>query len=488
MVNKSGNVLFVVHDNHTTWNHIPLGPAYLASVLRNQGHNVDFFCQDVTHASNGELAKHLKENKYDMIGLGFIAAKYSTIVRDVAKTIQDNKGDAKFVLGGHCPTAVPEYTLKDTKADAVLLGEAEKIVTPVLESIIQTHSIPDIPGIVTNKNGKITNNGRIKPIKNLDSIPFPAWDLLPIDEYADNFRFIGADEDDRTLSLITTRGCIGNCSFCYRMEKGIRGRSIENIVDEMEILQDRFNISYFMFQDEMFLPNRGRVKEFSESINKRLKKPHKYICIARAELAQDPNTLEMLKDSGCCFVNLGIESLDQEVLDTLGKRVTVEQNLIATENVIASGIAPGLNVIWGLPRDTEESLQKIVDYLIKYDPCSQLRTIRPPIPYPGAPLYYQSVASGDLSGPGDFFDKFTNTQRFVVNFTGIPEREAYDMMLAANKTLVHNFYKKKVKAGEKTRKQAEDEAFKIISGLKSIYNGNTELDEQNFLRSYGKND
>lgn len=457
---KKGKILFIIHDLYQDDNKLALGPAYLSAILRNAGHDVRVYSQNVFHQTNEELAFFLQENNFDMIGLGFLAARYVETVRPMAKIINENKKNARFVVGGHGVSPIPEYVLNDIKADIAVIGEAENIILPLLDAILNGEGMESLRGVAYNTASGVEINPRAEPVRNLDEIPFPAWDLFPMEELATCLTFVDGEETDRFMSLLTSRGCVNKCSFCYRMEQGIRIRSIENVYEELKVLLEEYKINYFLFDDEMFIPSKERVRTFVEMI-KRLKYPIKYYAQSRVELAKDVEILKMLKNSGCKILNLGLESLDQNVLNLMGKNTKVEDNIIAVENTIEAGIHPGLNFIWANPGDTFESLEKIVEFLIKYDTQGQLRTIRPPTPFPGCPLYYKAIKDEKLKGPGDFFDKFNNSDRITVNFTEMSDDEVYRALLDANTELIRNYFIKK-----------KDQAFKadlMIDNFRRLY-------------------
>lgn len=443
-MSEKRKILFIIHDVYQDDNEFPLGPAYLASILQKHDYKVEVYCQDVFHYSNEELANYLDDNDFDIIGLGFLAARYVETIRPLAKIINEHKKNAKFILGSHGVTAIPEYVLADTRADVAVLGEAESTIVEICNKIIDGADLQSQSGIAYWLEDKIIVNERARPVVALDTIPFPAWELFPMEKYVNSIRLPGGEVSDKTMGVLTSRGCINRCSFCYRMEQGIRARSMNNVAEEMKLLNTKYGITYFMFSDEMFIPNRKRIEEFV-GIIKSLGVPIKYYCQARVELAKDREILKMLAESGCKILNLGLESLDQNVLDLMGKRTKVEDNIEAVENTIAAGIHPGLNFIWANPGDTLESLDKIVKFLLKYDTQGQLRTIRPPTPYPGCPLFYKAIEDGKLNGPGDFFEKFVNSDRLTVNFTNLSDTEVYAALLDANSRLVRNYYSRKNK-------------------------------------------
>ncbi len=485
---KKGKVLFIIHDVYQDDNRFPFGPAYLAAILRDNGHEVRIFSQDVFHYSNEELADFLDKNDFDLIGLGFLAARYAETVRSLAKVIAQHKKKAKFVVGGHGVTPIPEYILADTKADIAVLGEGEKTIIPLFDAILDGKSLDTIDGIAYSADNQIKVNPRSEPVKDLDSLPFPAWDLFPMKEYVTCYKFPGSDPGERHLSVLSSRGCINKCSFCYRMEDSIRTRSIENLFKELKLLNSEYGVTYFIFDDEMFVPNIARMREFVSMV-KRLGVPIKYSCSARVELGKNKEILKMLKETGCQLLNYGLESLDQNVLDLMAKHTKVEDNIIAVKNTIEVGIHPGLNFIWGNPGDSLESLDKIVKFLIQYDTLGQLRTVRPPTPYPGCPLYYKAINEGKLSGPGDFFEKFVNSDRLTVNYTNMTDGEVYDALFKANSILIKNHFQKRVELFKEEKKDCDLKAEQLIASFKKVYF------PQNFedlrfrgARHYGKKD
>jgi len=139
----------------------------------------------------------------------------------------------------------------------------------------------------------------------------------------------------------------------------------------------------------------------------------------------------------------------------MNKHTKIKDNYSAVENTINAGIHPGLNFIWASPGDNVENLNKIVEFLLKYDTQGQLRTIKPPTPYLGCPLYYQAIRSGKLKGPADFFEKFKNSDRLTINFTEMLDKEVYQALFEANTILIRNYYKKIGGAEEEANKKIE---------------------------------
>jgi radical SAM superfamily enzyme YgiQ (UPF0313 family) len=430
----NGKVLFIIHDLYQNDNHFPLGISYLAAVLKKQNVDVKIFCQDVFHYSNSELAEYLNKEQFDLIGVGFLAARFKETVLELCRTINIWKKDAWLVLGGHGPSAIPEYMLEKTGAEVVCIGEAEETIAEVLKCKQDNGDLSKVKGIAFREGNAFIVNPRRKPILNLDGIPFPEWSLFPMKEYTTCSKFFNMTEDEKALAIVTSRGCINKCNFCYRMEKGIRFRNIKNVVEEIRLLNERYGVTYVMMNDELFVYPKKRIFEFRDELE-RNDLTIKFDCNARVD-AFDEEVAKCLKECGCQFLNFGMESSDQSVLDIMHKNTTVEQNIQAAEIVKKVGIGIGLNFIWGNIGDTEESLKNNVKLIKKYNSYDYLRTIRPVTPYPGCELYYEAIKRGVLTGPDDFFDKFKNSDLVTINFTEYPLEKCYKLLFEANKELI----------------------------------------------------
>jgi len=433
-----GRVLLIVHDVYQDDNEFPLGVGYLASALRRENVDVRIYCQDVFHYPDYHLRDLLEASSFDLIGLGFLAARYRRTVEPLCEVINKCKKDAWLVLGGHGASPIPEYVLRKSQADVVAIGESEDTIVDLVECKVSRGNLADVKGIAYWKDGEIAVNERRPPIMSLDAIPFPAWELFPIEIYTSCCLYPGQEKTERSLAMISSRGCINRCSFCYRMEKGIRVRSVEDVVEEMKCLNSSYGVSYYSLQDELFVLNKKRLFEFEDALQ-REKLKIKFSCDARVDMF-DLEMAECLKRMGCKKVNVGFESMSQRVLDEMCKRTTVEENIRFAEIAKETGLNMGLNVIWGNPCDTEESLRAIVEFVRKYNTYGEVRTIRPVTPYPGSPLYYDAIQNGLLEGPDDFFNRLKNSDLLTVNFTDIPQDRFYELLFEANRELIKDHF------------------------------------------------
>lgn len=433
-------ILLVVYDNDSYISVFPLGLAYIASVCREAGHDVKIYNQDVYHWPEAHLLDLLNRERFDVIGVGVIGGYYQyRKLLKISAAINESKNRPFYIIGGHGPSPEPEYFLKKTQADAAVIGEGEITIVELLEVLERKKDWSSVSGIAFLENGNCIQTPRRVPIPDIDNIPFPAWDLFPMDHYA-LLREANIKNSERCMLVLSGRGCAFGCNFCYRMDDGHRPRSSEGIIEEIRILQKDYAISYIDFQDELLMSSVSRTIALCESfIKSRLR--FKWFCNGRLNYAK-PEVLKVMKEAGCVFINYGIESLDENALRVMKKGLTVKQIMSGIENTLAAGISPGYNIIFGNIGETAESLRLGVEFLLKYDDHAQMRTIRPVTPYPGSPLYYYAIQKGLLKDCEDFYEnKHLNSDLLAVNFTNLSDDEFHKSLFDANKILLENYYK-----------------------------------------------
>ena len=432
-------ILFVIYDNDSHVSMFPLGTAYIAAACRHAGHDVKIYNQDVYHWPETHLLELLNKEQFDVIGLGIIGGYYQyRKLLKISEAVNRSINRPFYVLGGHGPSPEPEFFLRKTQANAIVIGEGEVTITELLEALQSKKELLSVEGIAFMENDRCIQTPRRETIADINEIAFPAWDLFPMDHYT-LLRDPNMINGDRYMAAISGRGCPFKCNFCYRMDPGFRARSVDSIIEEIRILQKDYGITYIEFVDELLMSSIPRTIELCESFIKS-KISLKWFCNGRLNYAK-ADVLRLMKEAGCVFINYGIESLDEEALRTMNKALTVKQIVTGIENTLEAGISPGFNVIFGNIGETAESLRMGVDFLMKYDDHSQLRTIRPVTPYPGSPLYYYAIEKGLLKDCDDFYEnKHMNSDLLAVNFTGLTDDEFHKLLYEANKKLVENYY------------------------------------------------
>lgn len=435
--------LLVVYNNFSHIHVFPIGLAYIAAVLEKEGHEVEIYNQDMHHYPEEHLTKYLDTYFYDVVGISVVGGYYQynkLLAISEAINKSKNRKDFTYIIGGHGPAFEPEYFLNKTNADCCVIGEGEETIVELLEGL-ETGNYYQVKGIAYRYNGRVVVNERRELIEDIDSIPFPAYHLFPINYYR-LLRYANVTSEDFVMPVLSGRGCTFKCSFCARMDEGFRPRSDESIIEEVKMLKKEYNINVIDFTDELLMSSVKRTYNLCEAFLKE-DLNIKWHCNGRLNYATK-EVLEIMKKAGCIFINYGVEALDDEVLRNMNKALTVEQIIRGVENTVEIGISPGLNIMWGNRGDTKETLQKAVDFLLKYDDGAQLRTIRPVTCYPGCQLYYDAIKMGLLKDIGDFYTKHTNSDLISVNFTDIPIDEMHQLLLEANTVLITNYYQKKL--------------------------------------------
>ncbi len=445
-------ILLVVYDNDSYINWFPQGLAYIAAVYKKAGHEVVIYNQDVYHYPDEHLTEYLKKNKFDIVGVSVIAGYYQyRKLLKISQAINAAPNRPFYIIGGHGPAPEPEYFLKKTGADIVVIGEGERTALEIIDALEGRKSMSQVNGIAYLENGKFVETLEQPLINDLAEIPFPAYELFPMDHYT-LLRMPHIKNSERCIAVLSGRGCTFTCNFCYRMDKGFRPRSSDSIIEEIRLLQKDYRVSYIAFSDELLMSSISRTVELCEAFIK-AKLNIKWDCNGRLNYAK-PDVLKLMKEAGCVFINYGIEAVDDRILKNMNKALTVNQIITGIENTLASGISPGFNIIFGNIGENRETLQKGVDFLLKYDDHAQMRTIRPVTPYPGSPLYYHAIEKGFLKDAEDFYEnKHLNSDLLSVNFTDMTDDEFHRELCEANKRLINNYYKHQM---ERSLRSAED--------------------------------
>ena len=437
-------VLFVVYDNGSYDHIFPMGFGAIGAILKRDGHEVVIWNQDMHHWPDDSLRTYLDENKFDVVVLSLIAGYYQyQKMKSLSKAINNSKNRPFYIMGGYGPTPEPEFFIKKSQCDAVCMGEGEITISKLMEAIENKTPLTNVPGVAWLEDGKLKQTPRAPLIQDLDSLPTPPYELFPMHYYR-MLRLPKLKVTDFAFPMMSARGCSFKCTFCYRMDTGYRMRSPENLLDEAEMLYKDYRINYIAFQDDLLMSSVVHTEEVCKEFLKR-NLPIRWSCNGRLNYCSE-ELLQLMKDAGCAFINYGIESMDQKVLNNMKKGLRPEMIVNGIEDTLKVGISPGLNFIFGNKGDNKKTIKSTVDFMLKYDDFAQKRTIRPVTPYPGSPLYYDAIEMGliDKDNPAeDFYErKHLNSDLICCNFTELSDEEFYEYLRWANTTLMKNYYDK----------------------------------------------
>jgi anaerobic magnesium-protoporphyrin IX monomethyl ester cyclase len=435
-------ILLAVYDNDSYIHWFPQGLAYIAAVLDREGYEVEVYSQDVHHYPDEHLTEYLNKKHFDIICVSVIAGYYQyRKLLTISTAINNSKNRPLYIIGGHGPSPEPDYFLRKTNADIAVIGEGEDTVVELMQAIADKSALSRVHGIAFLDGDKTVVTPRRKLIKDIDTIPFPAYDKFPM-EYYRLLRMPHCNNQDFVMPFLSGRGCTFRCNFCYRLDKGFRGRSKESIIEEIAFLKKEYGVSYIAFSDELLMSSKERTVELCEAII-RADLGIKWDCNGRLNYAV-PEVLDIMKRSGCVFINYGIEAMDDQILKNMKKGLRTNQIIKGIKATLSAGISPGYNIIFGNIGETRDTLNKGVEFLLEYDDGSQMRTIRPVTPYPGSPLYYHAVEQGLLKDCADFYEnKHTNSDLLAINFTDMTDDEFHRSLYDANSRLIKNYFANK---------------------------------------------
>lgn len=334
------------------WHAPPLGIAALASFLRLHQHEPKILDLAVENKDQIEVCEQFKP---DYVGFSVTTPLLFEAYK-LAKQLKSRFSKLKIIFGGPHPSTNIEEVLNNDFVDFVVFGEGEYTLKELLDSI----PFSGIKGLAYKEDGKIKINPHRELIKNLDSLPMPAYDLLNIYKYPDHPLSIRKPN----ISIITARGCPFSCTYCNKSVFGrtFRKISYKNIVDQMEFLIHKYGIKEFQIVDDVFTLDKKRVKDFCRELLKR-KLKIKWMTPngIRAE-SLDAETLKLMKKSGCHYLYLGIESGSQKVLDRIKKGITLEQVRHIVKLINKAGIRVGAFFMLGLPDETKIDIRKTIDF------------------------------------------------------------------------------------------------------------------------------
>lgn len=378
---------------------IPYGLATIASVLQNDGHEVAIFDINGLRNSQNEVEQALcfYYEDWDVVGVSGLITTYS-YQKWLIPLLREINPTATIIVGGGLATSSPELV---EGVDLVITGEGEQAMHDIC--------------------------GGNKTFNDIDSLPFPAWDLLPIGIYLKNpiwgegagnssgFKNVRVE---RSMNVVTSRGCPFSCNFCYHIfgRSFYKQRSVNSVIAEVSALIHKYNVDFIGFVDDNMLNSEQWILDFCSAM------VHKNIawgCHGRVNNAT-PRVLGAMAEAGCIWIGFGIESGSQKMLDLMNKKSTVGAAIKAIINTRKAGIFPNTTFIHGYPGETKETIQETVDFKEELElNCGSFFAT----PYPGTVLYKQVKHLL----PEGYIEMLGNATDFVVNLTELSDEELIEL-------------------------------------------------------------
>lgn len=356
----------------------PLGLAYLASIARERGHVVKIIDSLASNLSFSDVRNEIKAYDPELIGLTPTTSMMPDAY-NVADTARSINPDVKIAIGGPHVTFAPDITMTENRSiDYVIRGEGELVFANLLDHLSGKKEVKEIRGLSYRASDKIVNNAPEILIPDVDSIPLPALDLLPMQEYRIDDKSFG--------TIMTSRGCPYNCIFCsssLQFGKQWRGHSVDRVISELRRLVDKYNKKEIEFLDDTFTLNMKRAIEISNRIKSEKLDIH-YSASARVNLFND-EIAAAIKSSGAHTIYFGIESGNQKTLDFIGKSITLDQSVTAVKKARKVGLNTLGSFIIGFPEDTVKDVKNTIKFSKRLNVTVVQFTIA--TPYPGTRLW-----------------------------------------------------------------------------------------------------
>lgn len=341
----------------------PLGIAFLGAVVREKGYQVRIFDANVENRPFKKLQEFLEEYMPDVVGISFTSLLAEN-AHCIASLIKKFNSRITVVAGGYHPTVMPMDIVKDDNFDFVIVGEGEYTFPEWLQKYEEQNDYSQVKGLVFRKGNEVIQTQRRDLVPDIDCLPMPAYDLLPIERYSS---LVSTRKPYTTF--IRSRGCPFKCVFCGVQKMfgcKYRCQSPEKTISEIDILIRDFNVREILFKDSDFLIDRVNVERLCESL---IKRNYDLIwsCNVRVDMVNE-RILTLMKKAGCKMITYGAESGNQQTLDCLKKDITIFQIKEAIKLTKKVGIQSTVNIIFGAPGETKETTQQTLDFIKALEP------------------------------------------------------------------------------------------------------------------------
>ena len=389
--------------------HPPLGISYLAANI-NTNHQVKILDMEI----NPDIDGTIKSFKPDIVGVSFSTPLYNQAL-DLFKHIKELDKNIHTIAGGPHPTTLPDSVISSSYVDTVLPGEGEIAINKFLDNPTK--------GILP----------REPLVQDLDTIQFPARHLLENDKYL--FSVPGKGTIPLT-SFASSRGCSFQCTFCsahLMFGRTVRNRSIKNCIEELKEIKNKYNINHLSWIDDTLGVDKKRTFDLMDEMIKEnidlTFEGYTRVNVMTKEL------LEKLKKAGLVRLSFGVESGNQEILNTIKKGINLEQIRKAYEIADEVGIETRMSIIFGLPGETEETIKKTIKFM-KSLKCNQAY-VNVLVPFPGTEVYEDAKkGTGGLQLLTEDWKEYRRWGNAVIN---VNDLSAQDLIKWQRKALL-SFY------------------------------------------------
>ncbi len=429
--------ILLVKSRYTTPDNMsvvpPLGIMYLGSALRESGHDVRLVDVAFPERSFGDVPSALREFVPDVVGISAITFEAESMHALSAGCKRWNPS-VPVIVGGPHASSYPDTILKDANVDGLVLGEGERVFLEWVRRRAGGEGLERLKGFAGRVNGRLVKNPPADPIPDVDAIPFPAWDLIDVDAYASR-KSMTTVGFRRYMPVFTSRGCPYRCTYCHEnFGKSFRGRSPENVLDEMRMLIGKFNIRDFEFLDDIFNWDLLRAKKILKGIaalpvRVKIHFPNGLRCDQL-----DDEFLTLAAHAGLQFLSVAVETATPRLQRLSKKNLKIERVRRVIDRAVGLGIYTRGFFMLGFPTETLDEMRATVEFAVRSHLHEALFFIV--TPFGGTKMGERIASSRDLAGARfSDFDYF----RGDYNLSAVSKEELFRLQRTAFRRFYFSF-------------------------------------------------
>ena len=432
----------------------PFGSMAIIDALGDIGENAIFYNIDYFRFTEEQIISFFTENKFDIVGISAVVSTAYAYTKYLSALIRRVSPGSKIIVGGNL-AASAEILLRKCFIDYCVVGDGENIIQELVKVIrdggLSDEVLSKVKGIcfLDKKKDFIFTGFGQKP--KAAEIKWPNYGLLEREGSINHFissnidaRFRGSkktllNEYCNSATIVINKGCVARCTFCHRWEKGYRSRPVDQVINHIIFLQEKYKVGFLDISDENFGSDHKATWDIVAKLGEL------GIVWRAAGVRTSTVTKEELthwKNNGCIAVYFGIESGSQVILDVMEKKTTVEQNINALRWVYEAGLETVPQLVLGMPGENAATIKETTDFLKAISlhvlswvdcPPSESLSINYAQALPGTPLYEWARANGfvgtDMESEEEYLITISDTDAYdtdhFINYTGCPELEVY---------------------------------------------------------------
>ena len=347
----------------------PLGLAYIAAALRGAGYGcvniVDARALDLSH---DDVLERVRSFTPDIVGISGMSVEADEI-HELAGLIKKTVANCYVALGGAYASSSPGNIIQDPNIDFIVVGEGERTICELVHALEHGRDLHGIAGLAFRHGDKPVFNPRRAEIEDVDSIPFPAWDLLPMETYFEPTRRHALNPilaSKRVLPIFTSRGCPFGCIYCHNIfGKRTRLRSVGNVIREIEFLIERYGLEQIEIWDDIFNYDLERAKRICDEIIRRDMKITLSFPNALRVDGMDEELIAKLKKAGTKLLFYAVESASPRIQEQIGKKLDLVKARKMIRLTFDSGIVTNGFFMLGFPGETREEMLETIRFAEK---------------------------------------------------------------------------------------------------------------------------